>query len=190
MNWKSADGNSRNLVLTNQRGDENVDVVAQIERLPDGSWKWTLCETATRPATSGVERTLIHAERAVERIVAPPERLPSVEHIFVGTEEIENLNTPKELRPLFAARDIDEETWIEAARYSKVKGIPVLEESWYWDGFTGSSLILPKKYLVSLEESDVVTMLRQHFDIPAGYTYSSRITSQFVYVNYGFVSVD
>lgn len=160
--------------LVTRNADGSAGELAPFERFPDGAWR-----RVSPPLPNDDPDT------AASRPAKPP-----VEHIYVGTDEINGLHTPAELQPLFDGRDVDDDTRILAERYSKIDGVPVLHELWVWDGVTASSLVIPKQYLPSLAEADVLALLRQEFEVTGGYTFVNHADSHFVYVNYNFVAGD
>jgi hypothetical protein len=49
---------------------------------------------------------------------------------------------------------------------------------------------MPKRYLLSLREDVVLSLLRRHFEIEGEHTFSDSADEDYVFVNYGFVVGD
>lgn len=95
-----------------------------------------------------------------------------------------------ENREIFKDRPVEEDTAILGEVYAHYDDIPVLVESWLWDGIAGSSCIVP---LSSLEASgmsadDFVDLLKEKLQIEGPTTESKN--AGFLFLNFNFRESD
>lgn len=84
------------------------------------------------------------------------------------------------------ARNVEPDTHILETQFMRVNGIPLLFETWSWDGILGHSAVLLNEHVERMEDATLLRFLREEakLDVPGSLTITRRALHTFV--NFGF----
>lgn len=96
----------------------------------------------------------------------------------------QNINTDRILNSYFDQVPLEKETIILKNMIKQIDELPVLLQVWAWDGLTACSAVIPKEFLDSINNDELVSKLRKEINIDSSYTIYDA--EKYTFINYAF----